>query len=71
MATQADVRSARTMAERIKALREWLGMTGMEFGALLGVNQSTISKWERGDFGKHKSEPSNVDIIIKMAASPE
>lgn len=67
MGTLADVRAASNMAERIKALREWSGMSGHEFGALFDVDQSTISKWERGVFGKHKDEPSDIDVIIKMA----
>lgn len=36
------------MGKRIKKKREELGFTMEELGALLHVNKSTISKWERG-----------------------
>lgn len=32
----------------VKALRDRLGMTQMEFAVALGVDTGSVSKWERG-----------------------
>jgi len=36
------------LSTRIQALRRKLGKNQAEFGALLGVNQATVSRWEKG-----------------------
>lgn len=37
------------MNERIKLLRSKLGLSGKKFGEKLGVNRSSISRWESGE----------------------
>lgn len=37
------------MNERIKELRKAAGLTQDEFGAKLGISNSAVSKWEKGD----------------------
>ena len=37
-----------TMGERIKISRKSIGMTQAELGRLLGVQDSAVSKWEKG-----------------------
>lgn len=34
-------------AKKLRALRSKLGLSQSEFAELLGVNQSTIARWER------------------------
>ena len=43
---------------RIKELREAKGLTQEAFGALLGVNQSTIASWESG-----KKSPTLANMV--------
>ena len=44
------------IAENLKARREDLGLTLDEVAALVGVNNSTVSRWERGDIQNMKKE---------------
>jgi DNA-binding transcriptional regulator YiaG len=36
-------------AEQIRELREKLGLTPTGFGAMLGVSDNTVRRWELGD----------------------
>lgn len=42
-------RQLQTLGQRVKALREWRGLTQVQLSDLSGVKQSDISKLERGD----------------------
>lgn len=44
------------IAENLKARREDLGLTLDEVAALVGVNNSTVSRWERGDIQNMKRQ---------------
>ena len=48
--------------EKLKARRLELGLTLEEVAARVGVNDSTISRWERGDIANMKR-----DKILKYA----
>ncbi len=37
------------VGQEVRFLRKYLGMTGEEFGALLHVDKTTLSKWENGE----------------------
>lgn len=50
------------MANKIRELRTSLSLTQSELAAQLGLNQSAIGKYERGEL-----EP-NVDILKKLSA---
>ena len=52
----------KTMGKRIKQKREELGLTLEELGQQLGVNKSTVSKWERGEVENIKRS-----LISKMS----
>ena len=52
----------KTMGKRINQKREELGLTMEELGKKLGVNKSTISKWERGEVENIKRS-----LIFKMS----
>lgn len=47
-------------AERFKELRLEMHLTQNEIGAQIGVTQSTIAKWEKGDI-----EPSFI-VFVKI-----
>lgn len=51
-----------TIAGRIKALRESLGLKQHELAKLVGVNQSNVSKWERGE-----DEPREPKTLLRLA----
>lgn len=58
------------MGKRIKQKREELHMTCEDLGRKLGVNKSTISKYERGEITQIKR--SHVDELAKiLQCSPE
>lgn len=48
-----DQMHPKKIGERIKFLRESLGLTQTEFAAKLRREPGTISRWERGDFAMH------------------
>lgn len=48
---------------KIRQIRKSLGLNQAEFGELVGVHQSTISKWEKGDF----SQKPKLENIKKLA----
>jgi DNA-binding transcriptional regulator YiaG len=39
----------RLKGEDVRFLRKYLGMTGVQFSRLIGVDNTTLSKWETGD----------------------
>ncbi len=51
-------------SERVKALREHLGMTQAEFAAELGILQQTVSLWERG---YHSPKGASVRLLTLLA----
>ena len=58
----------KTMGKRIKQKREELGLTLEELGQQLGVNKSTVSKWERGEVENIKrSLISKMSTIFHVA----
>lgn len=52
------------MGKRIKQKREELGLTLEDLGRKLGVNKSTVSKWERGAVESIKR--SHVDDLARV-----
>ena len=49
----------------VTALREALGMTQAKFGAAVGVNKLTVSRWERGEL---KPGTAALKRLIKLQA---
>ena len=49
--------------ERIKALREHLGMTQREMADELGVRQQTISEWEVGAYTPRRATQKYLSLI--------
>jgi transcriptional regulator with XRE-family HTH domain len=41
-------RNAETLPERLRAARQWRGLTQGELAALVGVDRRTLGDWERG-----------------------
>jgi DNA-binding XRE family transcriptional regulator len=52
------------LAARLKARREELELSQTDLGALIGVNQRTVSAWEKG-----KSRPLKREVVGKLAAA--
>lgn len=51
------------LAAKIKACRKAAGLNQAAFGRLIGVNQSTVSRWERGKF----SQEPTIENLKKIA----
>jgi DNA-binding transcriptional regulator YiaG len=54
-------------AERIKALRDHLGMTQQQLSEELGVRQQTISEWEVGVYIPRRSTSKYLSLIAERA----
>jgi DNA-binding transcriptional regulator YiaG len=52
-------------AERIKALRDHLGMTQQQLAEELGVRQQTISEWEVGVYAPRRSTSKYLSLIAE------
>jgi transcriptional regulator with XRE-family HTH domain len=52
--------SGEDLPSRLRAVREHLGVTQVGLAELLGVNPSTILRWEHG----RGRPPSNLDVIL-------
>ncbi|MGN4445817.1 helix-turn-helix domain-containing protein [Bacillus cereus group sp. MYBK79-1] len=50
-------------ADQIKLARAMAGVSQTEFAKMLGVDQSNLSKWERGVLKPNKK---NVNRIVKL-----
>ena len=51
-------------AERVKALREYLGLTQTRFAEELGILQQTVSIWE---LGQHTPKGASVMVLNLVA----
>jgi DNA-binding transcriptional regulator YiaG len=54
-------------AEKVKALREYLGFTQAQFADELGVRQQTISEWEVGVYQPRRSTSKYLGLIAERA----
>lgn len=54
-------------AERVKALRDHLGMTQQQLSEELGVRQQTISEWEVGVYTPRRSTSKYLSLIAERA----
>ena len=54
-------------AQKIKALREHLGMTQQQLAEELGVRQQTISEWEVGMYQPRRSTSKYLALIAERA----
>lgn len=53
-------------ADRVKALRAYLGMTQQTFANELGVRQQTVSEWEKGMYRPRGATVTLLNIIAKQ-----
>ena len=58
--------AAPAAAEGIRTVRKMLGLTQGELGKRLGVDDSTVSRWERGE--KRMSDKSMRALVEQMAS---
>lgn len=54
-------------ARRIRALREYLGMTQQQMADELAVRQQTISEWETGVHRPHRSTQKTLSMVAERA----
>ena len=54
-------------AEKIKALRDHLGLTQQQLAEELGVRQQTISEWEVGVYAPRRSTSKYLNLIAERA----
>lgn len=55
-------------AERVRLLREHLGLTQAELSELLNARQQTISEWERG---RHRPRGPSARLLSHVAEDSE
>ncbi|NTU79751.1 MAG: helix-turn-helix transcriptional regulator [Chloroflexales bacterium] len=54
-------------AQRIRALREHMGMTQQQMADELEVRQQTISEWETGVHKPHRSTQKTLSLVAERA----
>jgi putative transcriptional regulator len=54
-------------AKRIRALREYMGMTQQQMADELEVRQQTISEWETGIHRPHRSTQKTLSMVAERA----
>ena len=54
-------------ARRIRALREFMGMTQQQMADELEVRQQTISEWETGVHKPHRSTQKTLSMVAERA----
>lgn len=54
-------------SEKVKALRDHLGLTQAQFAEELGVRQQTISEWEVGVYQPRRSTSKYLALIAERA----
>ncbi len=52
---------------KVKALREYLGLTQQQLAQELGVRQQTISEWEVGIYAPRRSTSKYLNLIAERA----
>lgn len=55
--------------ERIKAVRETLGMTQRELSVILQCDSTIVSRWEHG--GAHMADTGYVERFLKLEKQAE
>ncbi|HET7377979.1 MAG TPA: helix-turn-helix domain-containing protein [Anaerolineae bacterium] len=59
--------NAEWTSEKVKALRDHLGLTQAQFAEELGVRQQTISEWEVGVYQPRRSTSKYLALIAERA----
>ena len=62
-----EINNASSLAERIVMLRKTRGLTGQALAKALGVNDETLSRWERGEV---VPSPKSQAMLESFFASP-
>lgn len=57
-------------ADLVKALRQHMGLTQMEFAQELGVRQPTVSEWETGAYGPRRSSSKLLTMVAEQVEFP-
>ncbi len=57
-------------AEKVKALREHMGLTQTEFAEELGTLQQTVSEWECGNHYPRGTSVKMLKLVAEKASFP-
>jgi transcriptional regulator with XRE-family HTH domain len=57
------------VGEQLRAVREQLGCTQRDFGALMYVSERTVSRWENGQPPTEKEEKRLLDVCLRHSAA--
>jgi DNA-binding transcriptional regulator YiaG len=60
-------RRAQWDRERVRALRQHLGLTQSELASQLGTRQQTISEWEQGMYRPRGASATLLSIVAERA----
>ena len=66
----AQRRRAQWDADRVRALRQHLGLTQAALSAELGVRQQTVSDWETGAYQPRGASARLLTLVAERAAFP-
>jgi len=61
-------KAAETIGERLARLRRERGLTQVELGERLGVTQSHVSEWERGNLRLHGELIVEIARLLQVSA---
>ena len=56
-------------AERVRQLRETLGLTQQQLAGELGVRQQTVSEWETGLYSPRGASARMLNHVVERGAS--
>jgi DNA-binding transcriptional regulator YiaG len=54
-------------AQKVKSLREFMGLTQQQFAEELGVRQQTVSEWEVGKYAPRRSTSKYLTLVAERA----
>ncbi|MBI4631975.1 MAG: helix-turn-helix domain-containing protein [Chloroflexi bacterium] len=57
-------------ADRVKSLRQFMGLTQQLFADKLGVRQQTVSEWEKSMYRPRGATVTLLNIVAEQAADP-
>lgn len=70
ISSQAHDRPGGWDGDRVRALREHLGINQAELAELIGVRQQTISEWEGNLYAPARGRSKHLDLLAERAEFP-
>ncbi len=70
ISSRAQDRHSTWDGERVRALREHMGMNQADLAELVGVRQQTISEWEGDLYAPARGRAKHLDLVAERAEFP-